>query len=301
MRKQGRRRRITNAAMSAAAFACVIIALVPLASILYSAAVEGGKAIGPAFFTQNEPPPCSPTLQANCPTGGIANALQGTLILVGIATLIALPLGILTGIYLSEYGRLSRFGAGVRFVTDVMTGIPSIVVGIVIFAIFLLVAQAGWIPLRYVTSATSGIVALTVIMTPIVARTVEEALRLVPTTIREAALALGIPRWRAILRIVLSTGKAGVVTGALLAVARASGETAPLIVTAGGSFFGFAGFDQSIAAMPLLIYVNGLSGVPNYVTLAWGTALVLILIMLGISLAARLALHRVLKGAGAAR
>jgi phosphate transport system permease protein len=289
------RRRIVDRLMTVAALACVALALIPLGSILYTAAIRGYSSMTVAFFTQNQPLACIPSLGA-CHSGGIANAIEGTFILVAVASLIALPAGILAGIYLSEYGRLSRFGHGVRFVADVMTGIPSIVVGIFVFALFLLLAQDGVIPARHLLSAFAGSVALAIIMIPIVARTVEEALRLVPTTLREAALALGIPRWRTILRIVLSTGRAGVVTGALLAVARAAGETAPIILLVGGSLFGFAGLDQPTAAMPLTIYIYGLSGTPNWIALAWGTALLLIIIMLGISLAARLALRRMLGG-----
>lgn len=296
MRGAGRlRRKIVDRLMTVAALACVVLALIPLGSILYTSAVKGYSSINVAFFTQNQPLGCIPSL-GPCQSGGIANAIEGTFILVAIASLIALPVGLLAGIYLSEYGRLSRFGHGVRFVADVMTGIPSIVVGIFVFALFLLLAQDGVVPTTWVLSTFAGSIALAIIMIPIVARTVEEALRLVPTTLREAALALGIPRWRTILRIVLSTGRAGVVTGALLAVARAAGETAPLILVVGGSLFGFGGLDRPTAAMPLTIYIFGLSGISNWTSLAWGTALFLVLIMLGISLTARLALRRMLGG-----
>lgn len=296
MRSVGRlRRKIVDRLMTVGALACVVLALIPLGSILYTSVVNGYSSINVAFFTQNQPLGCIPSL-GPCQSGGVANAIEGTFILVAVASLIALPVGVLAGIYLSEYGRLSRFGHGVRFVADVMTGIPSIVVGIFVFTLFLLLAQDGVIPATWVLSTFAGSVALAIIMIPIVARTVEEALRLVPTTLREAALALGIPRWRTILRIVLSTGRAGVVTGALLAVARAAGETAPLILVVGGSLFGFSGLDRPTAAMPLTIYQDGLSGYTNWIALAWGTALFLVIIMLGISLAARLALRRMLGG-----
>ena len=278
-------RRGKSVAISIAALACVVIALIPLGSILLEVVSRGIGVISPSFFTQNLPNPCSPQLSGSCPTGGISNALEGTFVLVGFTSLISLPVGVLTGIFLSEYGE-NRLGRSIRYFADVMVGIPSIVAGVLVYSLFLLVAPTiGF-------SAIAGIIALAVIMIPIVARTSEEALRLVPNSVREAALALGLPRYRVTLRIVLSTGRSGLLTGALLAVARVSGETAPLIMTAFGSPVGFQGFNEPIEAMPHIIYVYGVSVFPNWQNLAWGTSLVLLVLMLGISVASRLALRQ---------
>lgn len=289
------RRRWVDRGVSVLAFACVLIALLPLGSLLYTAAVRGASALTPSFFTRVGEPTCIPGQV--CPQGGIANAIEGTFILVVIAALISLPIGILTGIYLSEYGN-HRYGRTVRFFVDVMVGIPSIVIGIFVFSLFVLTAGQGWLSPRLERSTIAGAIALAIIMIPIVARTCDEALRLVPITTREAALALGIPRRRTILRIVLPSAGAAVLTGALLAVARAAGETAPLILTTGGNLFGFQGLDQPTAAMPLIIYTYGLSGIPQWVVDAWGAAFVLIVIMLAISVLSRLALARMLVARG---
>jgi phosphate transport system permease protein len=293
------RRKLVNYLMSAAALACVAIAIIPLADILYTSVANGAKVLSVSFFTQNGPPPCASSLPGACPYGGIYNALQGTLLLIGLAVAIALPIGILCGIYLSEFGR-NRFGDTVRFLADVLTGVPSIVVGIVVFSFVFLLSQDGILPTSYVLSVGSASVALAFIMIPIVARTCEEALQLVPTSTREAALALGIPRHRVILRIVLSTGRSAVITGGLLAVARAAGETAPLIILDPGNMFGFntaEGLHQPTAALPLSVYNWVQSAYPNWIADAWGATLILVVLMLGISVAARLALRNKFGGA----
>jgi phosphate transport system permease protein len=284
------RRRWKSALVSIAAFACVVIALVPLGSILFEAASRGLGAFSTGFFTQPPPEPCSSQFSNACPTGGIANAIQGTLILVGIAALISIPIGALTGIYVSEFGN-NRFGRAVRFFTEIMTEIPSIVVGVFVYSLMLALAVSGLMDRRSVFSTLSGTFALAVIMIPIVARTTEDALRMVPTSIREAALALGIPKYRVVLRVVLSTARSGLITGSLLSVARAGGETAPLIMTAFGSPFGFQGLNQPVEALPHLIYVYGTSAYQNWQQLAWGASLVLVMMMLAISVASRLALR----------
>lgn len=289
------RRRVKSAALLGLCALAVLITLVPLGSILYVSAVKGGGAINADFFLKNPPPPCDPSLGAPCPTGGVQDAIIGTLLLVAVASLIALPVGILAGIYLSEF-QDRPLARPARFLADVMTGIPSIVIGVFVYGILYTVAQAGWISSFSVVSGYTGAVALAVIMIPVVARTCEEALRLVPVSIREASLALGIPRHRTILRIVLSAARGGVLTGALLAVARAGGETAPLLLTAGfttGSIFGLSGWTPSL---PVLIYQFSASGYPNTTQLAWGSALMLVLIMLLISVGARLALRNRFSG-----
>ena len=262
--------------MSLAAFVCVVIALVPLGSILIEAAVRGLQAIGPSFFL------------LDTAYGGIGNAIQGTLILVAFASAISLPVGILTGIYLSEFGK-NRFGDAIRFFVDVMTQIPSIVVGIFAYSLILALAVLGVVSPRLAFSTTSGIIALSTIMIPVVARTAEEALRLVPNSTRESALALGIPEHRTILRVVLPTGGSGLITGALLALARVAGETAPLLLTAFGSGFGFQGLNQPIESLPHTIYTFALDSSTGLNQTAWGASLILVLIMLLISIASRVA------------
>jgi phosphate transport system permease protein len=276
------RRRITDWVARGLAAVCVVIALIPLASILDTAAVRGGAVLRPSFLTSGEPLPCSPL---SCSVGGIAPAIQGSFVLLALASLIAMPVGILAGIYLSEFGR-HRVGRTASFLIDVLTGVPSIVIGVFAYTIFLLIDPA------IVYSAIDGSIALAIIMLPVVVRTTEESLRLVPRSVREAALALGIPQHRATLRIVLPTGGGAVVTGAILAVARAGGEAAPLLFTAFGNRLGFVGLTQPTEALPPLIFNFGTSASRNWVADAWGAALVLILAMLAMSLTARFILHR---------
>ena len=276
---RGARRLWKNHMITVAAFACIVIALVPLGSILLEAAARGLRALSPSFFANDTR------------DGGIKNAIEGTLILIGLAGAISLPVGLLTGIYMSEYGH-NRLGSALRFFTDVMTQIPSIVVGIFAYSLFLELGAVGVIDPRLVFSTLSGAIALATIMVPIVARTSEEALKLVPTSTREAALALGIPKYRVTLRVVLSSASGGLVTGALLAVARAAGETAPLIMTAFGSNFGFAGLDQPTEALPYTIYKFALSPYTGQNETAWGAALILVLLMLTISVVSRVLFRR---------
>ena len=270
------RRRWTNRVMSSAALACVVIALIPLGSILFEAIVRGAAALRPSFFT------------ADTIEGGIANAIQGTLILISLSSLVALPVGVLTGIYLSEFGK-GRFGDGVRFFVDVMTQIPSIVVGIFAYSLILELGVLGVVSPRLVFSTAAGVIALSTIMIPVVARTAEEALRLVSVSTRESALALGIPEHRTILRVVVPTASSGLITGALLALARVAGETAPLLMTAFGSGFGFTGLDQPVESLPHTIYTFALSPSTAENTAAWGASLVLVVLMLLISIVSRTA------------
>jgi len=260
--------------MSVAALVCVAIALIPLASILFEAGARGLQSIQPGLFL------------FDTRDGGIGNSIQGTLILVALSSGVALPVGILTGVYLAEFGK-GRVGTGVRFFVDVMTQIPSIVVGIFAYSLILTLAFSGLVGTRLVFSTVTGVIALATIMIPFVARTSEEALRLVPISTREAALALGIPRHRTILRVVLPSSASGLITGALLGVARVAGETAPLLVTALGSLYGFSGLDQPIESLPHTIYTFGLSPSTAENQAAWGASLVLVLIMLTISIVSR--------------
>lgn len=273
------RRRWKDTAMSIAALACVIIALVPLGSILFESVVRGFAAISPGLFLMNTG------------AGGIGNAIQGTLILILLSSAIALPIGILAGIYIAEYGK-NRLGRAIRFFTDVMTQIPSIVIGIFVFSLMFVLSQDGVISPLTIYSARSGAIALAVIMIPFITRTTDEALRLVPASTREAALALGIPRYRVTLRIVLSSSSSALVTGALLAIARGVGETAPLLVTAGGSPYGFLGLDQPIASLTVGIYQFAGDPRPSWHAAAWGATLVLVAMVLLMSVVTRFVFRR---------
>ena len=262
---------------------CVFIAVLPFASVLYTAVQYGGSAVvQPSFYTSTTPQGCNPIPGAHCSLGGIGPEIQGTLIMLGIGALIAVPVGILAGIYLAEYGR-NRFARAVSFLSDVMTGVPTIIIGVFVFTLFLYFDHAATL------SALSGGVALGVLMIPISTRATEEALRAVPNALRESALALGFPKHRVSLRIVLGCARGGIVTGMLLAASRAAGDTATLFLTAGGSSFWFQNLNTPTAALTPFIYNNFGSTYLNLQTDAWGAALVLLVIMLGISLGTRLA------------
>jgi phosphate transport system permease protein len=211
--------------------------------------------------------------------GGIGNAITGTLVLLGLASLIGLPAGIAAGIYLAEYGD-GWFGSTVRFVTDTLTGVPSIVVGVFVYTLIV-------IPQKHF-SALAGGIALALIMIPIVTRTTEEMIRLVPTSLREGALALGAPQWRVTMGVVLPAASSGIATGAMLAIARVSGETAPLLFTAFGSRFFFEGYlDQPIASLTVQIYNYAISPYDEWHAQAWAATLVLMTLILIINIAVR--------------
>jgi phosphate transport system permease protein len=267
------RRNLVNRAAMAAMAACVVLALVPLAALLLYVLRKG---LGSISWTALTSVP-KPTSEGG---GGFLNAEVGTLILLVIASLLGITWGILTGIYLSEYAR-GRLGRSVRFFSDVLTGVPTIVTGLFVYG--LLVIGLGSF------SALAGGVALGLIMLPIVTRATEEMLNLVPDSLREAGLALGMHKRKVITRIVLPTAAKGIVTGSLLAVARASGETAPLLITVLGSNFLVTRLTGSpIAAMPLYIFQNATTPDPVKINLAWAATLVLISFILLLNLAARL-------------
>jgi len=234
---------------------------------------QGVMALNVGFFTQL-PKPVGEV------GGGMANAIVGTLILVSLAACLGLPLGILGGLYLAE-SRDRRLPWIARFLADVLNGVPSIVIGIFAYGVAVL-------PFRRF-SALAGGFALAIIMLPIVIRTSEELVRLVPSSMREAALALGIPEWKVLLRIVLPTARAGIITGVMVAVARVAGETAPLLFTAFGNRFWHQGLDQPIAALPLQIFAYAISPYDDWHRQAWAGALVLIGMVFVVSLAARVA------------
>jgi phosphate transport system permease protein len=278
-----RRRRVLEWAFVVITAACVVAALAPFASVLFTAAQYGGRVVLlPSFYTSLPPPGCNPQPGFTCPTGGIGPEIQGTAIMLGIGGLIAVPAGLLAGVYLSEYGR-NRFARVVSFLADVMTGVPTIILGVFVYGLFL------YFDHNAALSALSGGVALGVLMLPIATRASEEALRTVPSSLREAALALGFPRHRVTLRVVLGCSRSALVTGMLLAASRAAGDTATLLLTAGGSNFWFQNLNTQTAAITPFIFANFGSNYTNLQTAAWGAALVLLALMLVISLVSRLA------------
>jgi len=249
---------------------CAVLVLIPLFSILLDLLTQGFSSLNLDFFTKL-PKPVGET------GGGMANAIVGSLTLLGIALLVGVPVGMGTGIYLAEYAG-SRYAFCIRFITDVMNGIPSIVYGI--FAYTLLV-----LPMKGF-SALSGGFALGIMMIPIVTRTTEEFLRMVPNTLREAGLALGVPRWRVTMDIVLQTAKGGVVMGIMVALARVAGETAPLLFTAFGNHFWSSNLLQPIAALPIQIFAYAISPFEDWHRQAWAGAFVLIALVFIINLLA---------------
>jgi phosphate transport system permease protein len=275
-------RRILGAAIVLLTGGATALAIAPLLSVIATAVARGGSAVlTPGFFTSELPPACLASASASCPVGGIGPAIQGTILLVGLAALVAVPVGLLIGVYLSEYGR-GRWAATVRFAADILVGLPSILIGL--FLVLVLLASAPHLD----DTAFAGAMALAVLMLPIVARTSEQALRAVPVADREAAWALGFPRHRTAWRIVVPKAWRGIVTGLFLAVARAGGETAAVVLTAFGSPFWFRGLGHPVAALAPLIFQQGVQSVyPNWQADAWGAALVLLALMLAAGLAGR--------------
>jgi phosphate transport system permease protein len=267
------RRRIFNGIMTAVIALAALITTLPLLFILFHLGQQGVSALSVDFFTKMPMPPGEAG-------GGMANAIVGTLVIIGLACAIGLPIGIGAGLYLAEF-KATPLANTVRFLADVLNGLPSIVLGI--FAWQFLVKPLGHF------SALAGGVALAAMMVPMITRTTEEMVRLVPTALREAAMALGYSRARTALAVVLRTAMAGIVTGVLVAVARIAGETAPLIFTAFGNQFWSLRLDQPIAALPLQIFVFANSPYDDWRRLAWAGSLVLIILVLLISIAARYA------------
>lgn len=266
-----RRRKITNNVMTGVAYACTLAALVPLAAILAQTAYEGARAWDVEFFTG------LPSTFGD--GGGVSNAIVGSGIILGFAILMAVPAGILSGLYLAEFGD-NRLGNGLRFVADVMTGAPSIVIGLVVAV--LLANTLG-------TTAIFGSIAIAILMLPVITRSTEEIVRLVPGDLREASLALGIPRWKTTLRVVVPTALSGIVTGVLLSTARAAGETAPILFVVGtNDFMNTNPFDGPMATLPTVIFEQS-SYSEEVVTNAWGAALLLLVIVVVLNLIARLA------------
>jgi phosphate transport system permease protein len=269
-------RRSMDQGMTLVCLLCTVLVLTPLALVLAFLAQTGLSALNWDFFTKLPG-------AAGEPGGGMANAITGTLTLIGLAGCLGIPIGVLGGTFLSEYPQ-TQMSRITRFAADVMNGIPSIVMGL--FAYVLVV-----LPLRHF-SALAGGIALGVMLIPTVMRTTEEIVRLVPQSVREAALALGIPQWKTTLRVVLPTAMAGIVTGIMVALARIAGETAPLLFTAFGNRFWNRSILQPIAALPLQIFAYAISPFDDWHRQAWAGALVLVAIVLLVNVIARYATSR---------
>jgi phosphate transport system permease protein len=275
-------RRIVNRAVMAATGLAALLVLVPLFLILGFLMIKGVGSVNWAFLT-HVPKPVGET------GGGVGNAIVGTFMILGVASLIGVPWGIAGGVYLSEYGR-NTLGNVIRFTADVLNGVPSIVTGIAVYGL-VVVTQKHF-------SAFAGGIALGIMMIPIIVRATEEMLLMVPQTIREAALGLGIPQWRTTLSVTLRTASAGVITGIMLAFARVAGETAPLLFTAFGNQFWNLKFGQPTAALSLQVYTYAISPYDDWHRMAWAGALVLIVMIIGtISVVRIFASRGLLKGA----
>jgi phosphate transport system permease protein len=275
-----RRRRLTDRAARGMTLALTLLALVPLVLVVYYLLREGLGAFSIHFFTTD------PTGRFIGDPGGIRSAIVGTVLIVLVATAIAVPLGIGVALYLVEYGKRSTFANVVRYFIDVMTGVPSVVFGLFIY-IVLVVSQIGG-----TFTAWKGSVALSLLMLPVVARASEVVLNLVPNELRESALALGAPRWRVVFRIVLPTAAPGLLTGSMLAIARAAGETAPLLFTVAFVNGVSSDISQRMNSLPIQIYNDVSQAQDRLVQRAWGAALTLVLMILVVTLAARLVQRR---------
>lgn len=264
-------RLVVDKIMMGIVFGCVIVAVIPLGSILLEVFKNGISALSFEFLTQVPG-------AIGSGEGGIGPAIQGTLIIIGMSSLIGVPIGVMSGIFLAEFGD-NKLGKTVRFFNDVFMEFPSIILGI--FAFLVIVLTLGHF------SLWAGAFALSLIMLPIIARTTEESLKMVPVTYREAGIALGLKKWVITFRIVLSAAKSGMITGILLSVARIGGETAPLIMTVLGSSQFFAGVDSPMDALPLRIWRMSLLPYDSAQLQGWGAALVLIIIILAINITVR--------------
>jgi phosphate transport system permease protein len=277
-----KRRKAKNLVAQSVAVICVALALIPLLSILLDIFIRGVPQFSSTFFTADIPPPGN--IQ-----GGIGPAIVGSLMVIFFGSILGIPLGILSGIYVSEYGN-NLFGRFVRFMTEVLSGFPSIVIGI--FAYLLLVVTLQGV------NAIAGGFALSIIMIPVISRSTEESLKLVPISVREASLALGIPKWKTITKVVLTHGKSGIITGVVLSMARIAGESAPLLLTVGWTTFYPQSFMEPIATLPVLIYQFAISPYDNWHSLAWGAAAFLVLLILALNIVVRLLTRNRLDSAG---
>lgn len=271
-----KRRKIANTMMCVIVFLCAFLTLVPLISIFGYVLSRGVASINLDFFIHLPRP-------VGEDGGGMANAIVGSLILIGLSCVWAIPVGVLGGVYLAEFGN-NKLGTIVRFAADVLNGVPSIVIGIFAYTLFVL-------PMKSFSAASGGF-ALGIIMVPSIMRTTEEMLRMVPRTYREAAFALGLSQFRTTVSIVLKTALPGILTGILLVIARIAGETAPLLFTAFGNRFWSQGLEQPIAALPLQIFVYAISPFDDWHRQAWAGALVLIVMVFLMSFISRFVIGR---------
>ena len=266
-----RRRLLVNRVNLAMSLATMALGMLFLFWILAILVRNGATALSPALFARSTPPPGS--------TGGLANALYGSLVIVATATLVSTPIGILAGIYLAEYGRSGWFAQATRFVNDMLLSAPSIILGLFVYTAY--VVRVGHF------SGWAGSMALGLIAIPVVVRTTENMLRLVPNTLREAAVALGAPMWKVILRVTLKAARGGVITGVLLAIARISGETAPLLFTALNNQFFSTDMNAPMANLPVVIFQFAMSPFEDWQALAWAAALIITLAVLALNVLAR--------------
>jgi phosphate transport system permease protein len=266
-----RRRRVVNRVMMGLSTAALAFGLFWVLWILAVLLWEGASGLRFSLFTQMTPPPGS--------DGGLANAIFGSVLMAGAGTLIGTPVGILAGTYLAEYGRRSWLAPATRFINDVLLSAPSIVIGLFVYAVYVAHAKhfSGW----------AGSLALAIIVVPIVVRTTDDMLKLVPNSLREAAAALGCPTWKMITLVSYRAARAGIVTGILLAVARISGETAPLLFTALNNQFWSSDMNRPMANLPVVIFQFAMSPYDDWHRLAWGGAVLITLLVLGINIAAR--------------
>jgi phosphate transport system permease protein len=270
------RRRRVNAVMLFISGLTLLFGLFWLAWILITLLREGFNALGPTLFTQNTPPPGS--------NGGLLNAIAGSLMMAVVGTLIGTPVGILAGTYLAEYGHRGWLAPATRFINDILLSAPSIVIGLFVYSIYVL--QVGHF------SGWGGALALALIVIPVVVRTTDDMLKLVPDSLREAAAALGAPAWKMIVFVSYRAARAGIVTGILLAVARISGETAPLLFTALNNQFWSLNMDQPMANLPVVIFQFAMSPYPDWHRLAWGGAILITFGVLALNILARALFRR---------
>jgi phosphate transport system permease protein len=271
-----RRRRITNNVVFLLSVGSTLFGLFFLAWILVTTVINGAAALKPSLVTQMTPPPGQ--------DGGLLNALYGSFTMIGIATVIGVPLGLMAGTYLAEYARSTRLGAVIRFVNDILLSAPSIVIGL--FTYELIVRPVGHF------SGWAGAVALAIIMLPVVIRTTDEMLQLIPDSMREAALSLGLPRWKISSKILLKAASAGVVTGVLLAVARISGETAPLLFTALNNQYWTTTPNGPMANIPVVIFQFAMSPYESWHALAWAGAFLMTVFVLALAILSRTFFNR---------
>lgn len=268
-------RKVTDAVVKVFSLAASLVGIFFLGWILFEVGRRGLGAIDWTFFTENPAPP-------GVEGGGLSSAIFGTLIITALATLIGVPLGVMAGVYLAEFGKQNRLGSAVRFAVNTMMGVPSILVGLFIYTIFVL-------PVGHF-SGYAGAISLAVIMIPVVARTTEDMLGLVPDSLRESALALGAPRWRVTVSVVFRAAKTGMLTGILLAVARVSGETAPLLFTALNSPYWPSSLNQPTSNLTVTIFNYAMSPYADWQQAAWGASLLIMAAVLGLTVFARVAL-----------